>query len=145
MIGQIQAYPNFPNLFLTSVSKIPQGNNWITVGLYDSKSKEITLRRDPVFPGGVTIIPGKGRPTYKIAAFFPTHEDLGPLRDVGLEWQAAFRVAVELVNTGPFKVAFSYVLVDGGEDSKSCQREAEVNWSFVRRLRQFSHVELKLL
>ncbi|XP_078384806.1 uncharacterized protein LOC144667275 isoform X2 [Oculina patagonica] len=101
------------------------GNNWITVGQYDSKSKEITLRRDPVFPGGVTRIPGKGRPTYKIAAFFPTHEDLGPLRDLGLEWQAAFRVAVELVNTGPFKVAFSYVLVDGGEDSKSCKREAE--------------------
>lgn len=109
-----------------NVFKIPQGNNWITVGQYDSKSKEITLRRDPVFPGGVTRIPGKGRPTYKIAAFFPTHEDLGPLRDLGLEWQAAFRVAVELVNTGPFKVAFSYVLVDGGEDSKSCKREAEV-------------------
>ncbi|KAJ7377824.1 hypothetical protein OS493_026392 [Desmophyllum pertusum] len=100
-------------------------NNWITVGQYDTKIKEITLRRDIVFPGGVTIIPGKGRPTYKIAAFFPTHEDLGPLRDLGLEWQAAFRVAVELVNTGPFNVAFSYVLVDGGEDAKSCRRQAE--------------------
>lgn len=115
-------------------SYFPQGNNWITVGQYDSKSKEITLRRDPVFPGGVTRIPGKGRPTYKIAAFFPTHEDLGPLRDLGLEWQAAFRVAVELVNTGPFKVAFSYVLVDGGEDPKSCRREAEVGYLSQTRI-----------
>ena len=122
----MQAYTNLPNFFLTSVSIISQGNNWITVGLYDSKSKEITLRRDPVFHGGVTIPSGNRRPTYKIAAFFPTHEDLGPLRDLGLEWQAAFRVAVELVNRGPFKVAFNYVLVDGGEDSKYCQREAEV-------------------
>lgn len=105
---------------------IPQGNNWITFGQYDSKSKEITLRRDPVFSGGGTMILGKGRRTYKIAAFFPTHEDLGSLRDLGLEWQAAFRIAVNLVNTGPFKVAFSYVLVDGGEDSKSCRREAQV-------------------
>lgn len=113
----------FPN---RKVFLILQGDNWITVGQYDSKSKEITLRRDIVFPGDVTIIPGKGRPTYKIAAFFPTHEDLGPLRDLGLEWQAAFKIAVELVNTGPFKVAFSHVLVDGGEDSKSCRREAEV-------------------
>lgn len=92
-----------------------------------------------MFPGGVTRIPGKGRPTYKIAAFFPTHEDLGPLRDLGLEWQAAFRVAVELVNTGPFKVAFSYVLVDGGEDAKSCRREAEVGELFIRR-----KIELRL-
>ena len=93
------------------------------MGQYHSKSKEITLRRDIVFPGGETRIPRK---IYKIAAFFPTHDDLGPLRDLGLEWQAAFRVAVELVNAGPFKVAFSYVLVDGGEDSKSCRRAAEV-------------------
>jgi len=108
------------------VFSILQGNNWITVGQYDSKSKDITLRRDIVFPGGVTMILGKGRRTYKIAAFFPTHEDLGPLRDLGLEWQAAFRIAVDLVNTGPFKVSFSSVLVDGGENSKSCRREAEV-------------------
>ena len=111
----------FLNLFF-----FHQGNNWITVGQYDSKSKEITLRRDPLFSGSVTGIPGKGRPTYKIAAFFPTHDDLGPLRDLGLEWQAAFRVAVELVNAGPFKVTFNYVLVDGGVDSKSCRQEAEV-------------------
>lgn len=101
------------------------GNNWITVGQYDSKTKKIGLRRDIVFPGGVTRIPGKDRPTYKIAAFFPTHEDLGPLRDLGLEWQAAFRIAVELVNTGPFKVAFSYVLVDGGENAETCRRAAQ--------------------
>lgn len=101
------------------------GNNWITVGQYDSKSKEITLRRDPVFSGGVTLIPEKGRPTYKIAAFFPMHEDLGPLKTLGHEWQAAFRIAVELVNSGPFKVAFTYVLADGGYDSDSCRREAE--------------------
>lgn len=103
-----------------------QGNNWLTVGQYDSKTKEITLRRDPVFSGGVTLIPEKGRPTYKIAAFFPVHEDLGPLKTLGNEWQAAFRVAVELVNSGPFKVAFTYVLADGGYDSDSCRREAEV-------------------
>lgn len=95
-----------------------------------------------MFPGGVTRIPGKGRPTYKIAAFFPTHEDLGPLRDLGLEWQAAFRVAVELVNTGPFKVAFSYVLVDGGEDAKSCRREAEVGDEFIRRKFEFKTFHL---
>ena len=105
---------------------ILQGNNWITVGQYDSKTKKIGLRRDIVFPGGVTRIPGKDRPTYKIAAFFPTHEDLGPLRDLGLEWQAAFRIAVELVNTGPFKVAFSYVLVDGGGNAETCRRAAQV-------------------
>lgn len=101
------------------------GNNWLTVGQYDSKTKEISLRRDPVFPGGVTLIPEIGRPTYKIAAFFPIHEDLGPLKTLGSEWQAAFRVAVELVNSGPFKVAFTYVLADGGYDSDSCRREAE--------------------
>ena len=109
------------------------------MGQYDSKSKEITLRRDIVFPGGETRIPGKGRPTYKIAAFFPTHDDLGPLRDLGLEWQAAFRVAVELVNAGPFKVAFSYVLVDGGEDSKSCRRAAEVGEKFTYPENDFNH------
>ena len=79
-----------------------------------------------MFPGGVTLIPEKGRPTYKIAAFFPTHEDLGPLKTLGYEWQAAFRVAVELVNSGPFKVAFTYVLPDGAFDADSCRRAAEV-------------------
>ena len=72
------------------------------------------------------MIPEKGRPTYKIAAFFPTHEDLGPLRDLGKEWESAFRVAVDLVNSGPFKVAFSYILVDGGADADSCGQKAEV-------------------
>ncbi|XP_044174984.1 uncharacterized protein LOC114950055 isoform X2 [Acropora millepora] len=100
-------------------------SNWITVGQYDYKTKEITLRRDPVFSGGVTLIPEKGRPTYKIAAFFPTHEDLGPLNSLGLEWQAAFKVAVELVNSGPFKVAFTYVLPDGSYDADTCRQEAE--------------------
>lgn len=100
-------------------------DSWITVGQYDSIAKEITLRRDPVFSGGVTLIPEKGRPTYKIAAFFPTHEDLGPLNTLGLEWQAAFKVAVELVNSGPFKVAFTYVLPNGGYDADSCRQVAE--------------------
>lgn len=103
-----------------------QDSNWITVGQYDYKTKEITLRRDPVFSGGVTLIPEKGRPTYKIAAFFPTHEDLGPLNSLGLEWQAAFKVAVEMVNSGPFKVAFTYVLPDGSYDADTCRQEAEV-------------------
>ncbi|XP_015765927.1 PREDICTED: uncharacterized protein LOC107344755 [Acropora digitifera] len=104
-------------------------SNWITVGQYDYKTKEITLRRDPVFSGGVTLIPEKGRPTYKIAAFFPTHEDLGPLNSLGLEWQAAFKVAVELVNSGPFKVAFTYVLPDGSYDADTCRQEAEIKES----------------
>ena len=77
------------------------------------------------------MIPEKGRPTYKIAAFFPTHEDLGPLRALAYEWQAAFRIAVELVNSGPFKVAFTYVLPNGGYDSDVCRREAEVEDVFI--------------
>ena len=36
---------------------------------------------------------------------------------------------MELVNSGPFKVAFTYVLADGGYDSDSCRREAEVGGS----------------
>ena len=71
-------------------------------------------------------MPGNGRPTYKIAAFFPTHEDLGPLKTLGYEWQAAFEVAVKLVNSGSFKVAFTSVLPDGAFDPDSCRREAEV-------------------
>lgn len=80
------------------------------------------------------MIPEKGRPTYKIAAFFPTHEDLGPMKTLGHEWQAAFRVAVELVNSGPFKVAFTYVLPRGGYDSDSCGREARVRDCLINAL-----------
>lgn len=36
---------------------------------------------------------------------------------------------MELVNSGPFKVAFTYVLADGGYDSDSCRHEAEVGGS----------------
>ena len=81
-----------------------------------------------MFPGGTTIpVVGAGRPTYKIAGFFPKHESLGSLANLGKEWESAFKVAVGLVNGDPsFKVAFSYVTVDGGPSSESCKEAAEV-------------------
>ncbi|KAK3701047.1 hypothetical protein QZH41_008152 [Actinostola sp. cb2023] len=104
-----------------------QGNNWITVGQYNPKTKDVSISRDPVFPGGTTIpLVGAGRPTYKIAAFFPLHDELGSLAELGREWQAAFKVAVGLANADPaFKVAFSYILVDGGPTVDSCMQAAK--------------------
>ena len=82
-----------------------------------------------MFPGGTTIpLVGAGRPTYKIAAFFPLHDELGSLAELGREWQAAFKVAVGLANADPaFKVAFSYILVDGGPTVDSCLQAAKVD------------------
>ena len=110
----------------------PQDNNWVTVGQYDSTKGDITLRKDPVFPGGTTIPDvGADRTTYKIAAFFPKHESLGPLASLGAEWESAFRMAVELVNKNPaFKVAFNYVSVDGGANDESCKEAAQVSLQF---------------
>lgn len=107
-----------------------QGNNWITVGQYKPQEKQITIGRDPVFPGGSTIPRlGTGKPTYKIAAFFPKSPQTGPLGSIGREWEAAFRVAVEVVNSDPtFRVAFNYILVDGGPSEQSCRERAQVHY-----------------
>jgi len=71
---------------------------------------------------------GAGRPTYKIAAFFPVHDDLGSLAELGREWEAAFKLSVGLANADPsFKVAFSYILVDGGPTVESCIEAAKVS------------------
>lgn len=75
---------------------------------------------------------GAGRPTYKIAAFFPVHDDLGSLAELGKEWEAAFKLSVGLANADPsFKVAFSYILVDGGPTAESCSEAAKVIDTFT--------------
>lgn len=124
---------NESTLMEVSVSNL-QDENWISVGQYDPKTKDVTITRDPVFPGGTTIpIVGDGRPTYKIAAFFPKHNDLGSLAELGREWESAFKVAVSKVNANPnFKVAFSYILVDGGPSTDTCVKAAKVCWSVCR-------------
>ncbi|XP_020916270.1 uncharacterized protein LOC110253659 isoform X2 [Exaiptasia diaphana] len=104
-----------------------QDSGWITVGHYDEKTQDIRISRDPIFPGGTTIpVVGVGRPTYKIAAFFPLHNDLGSLAELGREWEAAFKLSVGLANADPsFKVAFSYIIVDGGPNVDSCFKAAK--------------------
>ncbi|XP_032240858.2 uncharacterized protein LOC5515302 isoform X2 [Nematostella vectensis] len=103
-----------------------QGSNWITVGQYDPSNEQVHIIRDPVFPGGITIPPGPARPTYKIAAFFPKHDELRALAELGREWEAAFKIAVEHVNSSPeFKVAFSFVTFDGGPTALTCAEAAK--------------------
>ena len=59
----------------------------MTVGNYIPETEEISLFRDPIFPGGVTIpIVGPVKPAYKIAAFFPTASSFGPIADLAEEW-----------------------------------------------------------
>ena len=64
-----------------------QGKQWKIVGNYIPKTEGISLFRDPIFPGGVTIpIVGPIKPSYKIAAFFPTGGSIGPTVDLAEEW-----------------------------------------------------------
>ena len=57
------------------------------MGYYIPQTKSISLFRDPIFPGGVTIpIVGPVKPSYKIAAFFPTSQSFGPIADLAEEW-----------------------------------------------------------
>lgn len=57
------------------------------MGNYIPQTKSIALFRDPIFPGGVTIpIVGPVKPSYKIAAFFPTSQSFGPIADLAEEW-----------------------------------------------------------
>ena len=75
----------FP-LFILSPS-FAQGKQWKTVGNYIPQTQSISLFRDPIFPGGVTIpIVGPVKPSYKIAAFFPTDGSFGPMADLAKEW-----------------------------------------------------------
>ena len=57
------------------------------MGNYIPQTQSISLFRDPLFPGGVTIpIVGPVKPSYKIAAFFPTDASFGPMADLAKEW-----------------------------------------------------------
>ena len=57
------------------------------MGNYIPQTQSISLFRDPIFPGGVTIpIVGPVKPSYKIAAFFPTDGSFGPMADLAKEW-----------------------------------------------------------
>ncbi len=57
------------------------------MGNYIPQTKSISLFRDPIFSGGVTIpIVGPVKPSYKIAAFFPTSQSFGPIADLAEEW-----------------------------------------------------------
>ncbi|XP_028407746.1 LOW QUALITY PROTEIN: uncharacterized protein LOC114530333 [Dendronephthya gigantea] len=102
------------------------GKQWKTVGSYIPRTKSISLFRDPIFSGGVTIpIVGPVKPSYKIAAFFPTSELFGPIADLAEEWKSAFKIAVKTINSDSvYNIHLEYDIIETSVDVDSCRKQA---------------------
>lgn len=103
-----------------------EGKQWKTVGYYIPQTKSISLFRDPIFPGGVTIpIVGPVKPSYKIAAFFPTSQSFGPIADLAEEWKSAFKIAVKTINSDSvYNIRLEYDIIETAVDVDSCRKRA---------------------